>query len=117
MTNLNSSSVTLSVTAHILEKIVKKLTTVSHKTEGTEYNQFHGETKSMDSLFKFLFVFIVYGVVWFFVFSIPINKNENIFLVVQKVLSLSSVQEKKEKTKNEIHKEQVIDALTNAFKP
>ena len=68
-------------------------------------------------LLKYLFYFLLYGVVWFFIFSIPVNNNDSLFLVLQKTVKSSSEKEQNEKTKNEIHKDQVIDALSKAFKP
>jgi len=71
----------------------------------------------MSSFLKFIFFFLLYGLVWFFLFSIPISKDNNVFLVLQKSLNLKLDLEKNEKTKKEINKERVIDAITNAFKP
>lgn len=71
----------------------------------------------MLSLLKVIFVFLLYGIVWFLIFSIPIGRYDSIFLALQRTIKISTAQERSEKTKNEIHKDQVIDALTKAFKP
>ncbi len=73
-------------------------------------------SKNMFTLSRFLLIFMMYGLAWFFIFSVQVNKEENIFLVLQKTLNLEAVREKNERTKNTIHKEQVIDALSKAFK-
>ena len=70
----------------------------------------------MPTLLKILLKFGLYGVAWFFVFCIPVGDNENLFTVIHKGIVESSKKEQKQKTKNKIHREAVIDALSNAFK-
>lgn len=71
----------------------------------------------MSSFFKFIFIFLIYGVVWFFIFSIPTSDTNTIYLSMQKALNLNKDPEKTEKQKNAIQKDQVIDALSKAFAP
>jgi len=68
-------------------------------------------------LLKFVSYFLLYGLIWFFIFSIPVSNDESLFIVLQKTLKTNSGGERNERTKNEIHKDKVIDALTKAFKP
>lgn len=71
----------------------------------------------MASIFKFLVYFLIYGAVWFGIFSISTNQNENIFIFITKTLQAVRFKEINEKTERPINSERVIDALTNAFKP
>lgn len=69
----------------------------------------------MGAFFKYLFLFLLYGVIWFFIYSIPLSKNSNILLALQRELNMNKVEEEKDKPKKAIDREQVIDALTKAF--
>lgn len=72
----------------------------------------------MLKLMKFLFFFLLYGTIWFFIFSIPLNKEGDLFLALKNTLNYTPAKEKNEnKNRKEINREKVIDALTNAFKP
>ena len=73
----------------------------------------------MLGLFKFFCYFLLYGLAWFFIFSIPVDPNSNVLLSVQKMLNMSSAQKPKNTkiNKKEIQQQKVIDALTHAFKP
>ena len=42
----------------------------------------------MARIFKYFFIFIMLGVIWFFIFSIQVSKNKTIFLVVQKEMNM-----------------------------
>ena len=67
----------------------------------------------MNTILKFLFIFFIYGLTWFVVFSIPIEKKP-IFIVLQDWINSGSDEEKL-RSKKEIDRKSVIDALSKAF--
>jgi hypothetical protein len=70
----------------------------------------------MFNFLKFFFIFILCGVVWFIIFSIPVAESESIFVVLQKTLNTSPSDEDDSAIKKELNKEKIVDALTKAFK-
>lgn len=72
----------------------------------------------MKAFGKFIFLFLFYGIVWFFIYAIPTSANDNVFMILQRSLkSLEDDNHKSNKRKKEINREEVIDALTKAFEP
>ncbi len=71
----------------------------------------------MNGFVKFIMIFLMYGVLWFGLFSITVNNTDNVFVVLQKALKLIGGKEALERTEKPIQSQKVIDALTNAFKP
>ena len=70
----------------------------------------------MARIFKYFFIFIMLGVIWFFIFSIQVSKNKTIFLVVQKEMNMLPEEEEDTGNKKAIDREKVIDALSKAFR-
>lgn len=69
----------------------------------------------MAGILKFFLFFTIYGVVWFFILSIPFGKNQNLFIFLQKELKMFPEDFTKDTLKHEINKDKVIDALSKAF--
>ena len=72
----------------------------------------------MGSFMFWFFKFILYGVAWFCIFSITIDKNEDIYFKLHKLVKASSEKKNLDNSmRKEIHPKQVIDALKGAFEP
>ncbi len=70
----------------------------------------------MSKFIKFALFFFLNGIIWFFLFSIPIlGKENNLFIILSSALKSASYKTQNSSTK-EINPKQVIDAITNAFK-
>ncbi|WP_186644935.1 hypothetical protein [Fluviispira vulneris] len=70
----------------------------------------------MLTFFKYLGLFILFGFIWFFIFSIPVDRTSNLLLAMQKELNMrGKVEEVDQSNKKAIDREKVIDALTKAF--
>ena len=70
----------------------------------------------MATFFKYLFLFVVFGIIWFLIFSIQISKNSNIFLVLQKEFRMTvDDDDDSGGNKKPIDRQKVIDAISKAF--
>ncbi|KAB8033308.1 hypothetical protein [Fluviispira multicolorata] len=70
----------------------------------------------MLTFFKYLSLFILFGIIWFFIFSIPVNKSTNLLLAMQKELNMQGkLDDTDQSNKKAIDRERVIDAMTKAF--
>lgn len=69
----------------------------------------------MGTFFKYLSLFIVFGIIWFMIFSIQVSKTRSIFVVLQKELKMQPEDENELGNKKEIDREKVIDAISKAF--
>jgi hypothetical protein len=69
----------------------------------------------MGTLLKYLSLFIVFGIIWFMIFSIQISKNTTIFVALQKELNMEPPEENELGNKKAIDREKVIDAISKAF--
>ena len=45
----------------------------------------------MVAFLKYLAVFLIFGFIWFFIFSIPVSKNKNVFVALQKELKIGAL--------------------------
>jgi hypothetical protein len=66
----------------------------------------------MATLLKYVFLFFVFGLIWFMIFSIKFSKNATIFLVLQRELN-TEPNKGDNASKKEI--DRVIDAISKAF--
>ncbi|BBH53389.1 hypothetical protein [Fluviispira sanaruensis] len=71
----------------------------------------------MLTFLKYLGLFLLFGFIWFFIYSIPVNKTTNLLFVLQRELNMQSKVEEVDTQGNKkaIDREKVIDALTKAF--
>ncbi|APJ03966.1 hypothetical protein [Silvanigrella aquatica] len=70
----------------------------------------------MITIFKYLFLFIAFGIIWFMILSIQVSKSSTLFLVLQKELKMVPGDEEEDiSNKKEIDRQKVIDAISKAF--
>ncbi len=70
----------------------------------------------MATFFKYFIIFIIFGVIWFMIFSIQVSKSTSMFLALQKELKMLPPEEADELgNKKAIDREKVIDAISKAF--
>lgn len=71
----------------------------------------------MGTIIKYFSIFIIFGIIWFMIFSIQVSKSTTIFLALQKQLKMVSDDNEDELgNKKAIDREKVIDAISKAFK-
>ncbi|RDB36448.1 MAG: hypothetical protein DCC88_04785 [Spirobacillus cienkowskii] len=68
----------------------------------------------MATLLKYVFLFFVFGLIWFMIFSIKVSKNATIFLVLQRELN-TEPSRGDSANKKEIDRDRVIYAISKAF--
>lgn len=69
----------------------------------------------MGTFIKYFSLFVVFGVIWFMIFSIQVSKTTTIFVALQKQLKMESAEEDDLGDKKTIDREKVIDAISKAF--
>ena len=70
----------------------------------------------MGTFIKYLSLFIVFGIIWFMIFSIQVSKSTTVFLALQKELKMVPEEDEDDLgSKKAIDREKVIDAISKAF--
>jgi hypothetical protein len=71
----------------------------------------------MNLLIKYTIHFLLYGLVWFILYSLPIFSGESLLITIQKAVKFGPDEEKPKRLEKDINHDEVIDALSKAFKP
>lgn len=69
----------------------------------------------MSFLFKYFTLFVIFGMIWFGILSIQVDKKTSLFAAIQKLLKIVPEEDDDPSNKKSIDREKVIDAISKAF--